>query len=152
MKIFAKLFNLILLTMTIVGSMAQSNNKNTPQDILARCYNASSNFDYDAVKECLSVRNIVYVDQIKQKLESPDMKLQKGLIAAAIQTSQYDIIEETVSTNEKSATLKVKISLMGQTITADIILIKEDKNWKIDNIPNAKDIPNQVPILKQFIK
>jgi hypothetical protein len=147
-----KLFNIVLLVTIAFNGTAQDKSKITPRDILAKCYNASANFDYDAVKECLSARNIAHVDAIKQKIESSDMKLQKGLIAAALQTSQYDIVEENVSANGKTATLKTKISVMGQILTADVVFVTENNTWKIDNVPNAKDIPNQVPILKQFIK
>ena len=150
MKIFIKLFSVALLATIAVNATAQD--KITPRDILAKCYNAGSNFDYAAIKECLSERNIAYVDVLKQKFESPDMKFQKGLAIAALQTSQYEIIEENISANGKAATLKTKFSVMGQTLTADIDFIKENNSWKIDNVPNAKDIPNQIPLLKQFIK
>jgi len=152
MKNFTKLFGVILLVMITVNCMAQSNNKTTPRDVLAKCYTACSNFDYETVKECLSERNVAYIDALKQKFESPDMKLQKGLAAAALQTSQYEITEESISDNGKAATLKTKVSVMGQTFTADVNFIKENNIWKIDNVPNAKDIPNQIPMLKQFIK
>lgn len=152
MKIFTKLFCIALLSTITVGGMSQNNNKITPRDVLAKCHIAGSNFDYNTIKECVSERYAVYVDELKRKIESPDMKFQKGLIAAAIQTAQYEVVDENISANGKSATLKTKVSVTAQTFTADIVFVKENNCWKIDNVPNAKDIPEQVPILKQFIK
>jgi hypothetical protein len=128
------------------------NTKMTPGDVLNKCYSACSNFNYDAVKECITQRNIVYVDMIKQKFENPEKKFQKDIIAATIQTAKYDILEETVSANGNTATLKTKVSVLEQTFTADIVLVVENNKWKIDDIPNVRDIPNQVPMLKMFIK
>lgn len=150
MKTFKNFFCVALLAIIAINSTAQDNA--TPRDILAKCHNAGSSFNYSIIKECLSARNAAYVDQIKQKFESPDMKLQKGLISAALQTAQYDIVEEKISENGKSATLKTKVSVMGQSFTADVILIKENNVWKIDNVPNAKDIPSQIPMLQNLLK
>ncbi|MDR3285941.1 MAG: hypothetical protein LBT27_00685 [Prevotellaceae bacterium] len=147
MKNFKKLFTFLLSASLVFHCAAQ-----TPRDVLAKCYSASSNFKYDEIKECLSLRIVAYVDVLKQKFENPEMKFQRDLIAAAIQTAQYDIIEENISDNGKTATLKTKVSFMNQSFTTDVVFVTENKIWKIDNVPNAKDIPNQIPMLQMFIK
>ncbi|MDR1347854.1 MAG: hypothetical protein LBJ63_05405 [Prevotellaceae bacterium] len=153
MKNFKKLFVLTLCAMTVFHCLSQTDkSKMTPRDVLAECYSACSTFNYDAVKECLSQRNIAYVDVAKQKFENSDMKLQKNLVAATMQTAKYDIMEENISKTEQTATLKVKVSLLEQTFTADIAFVIENGKWKIDNVPNARDIPNQIPLLQAFIK
>ncbi|MDR1985170.1 MAG: hypothetical protein LBQ28_10185 [Prevotellaceae bacterium] len=153
MKSFKKLLIFMLFAMIVFHCAAQDDKSQmTPREVLAKCYSASSDFNYDAVKECFSQRNVAYVDVVKQKIEDPKMKFQKGLISAAIQTAQYDILEENISDSGKSATLKTKVSVMDQTFTADVVFIVENNKWKIDNVPNAKDIPNQIPILQLFIK
>ncbi|MDR1199386.1 MAG: DUF4878 domain-containing protein [Prevotellaceae bacterium] len=153
MKNFKKLFALALCAVTAFHCPAQTDkSKATPRDVLAECYSACSNFNYDAIKECLSQRNIAYVDVVKQKFEDSEMKLQKNLVAATMQTAQYDIVEENISKAGQTATLKVKVSLFEQTFTADIAFVIENGKWKIDNVPNARDIPNQIPMLQAFIR
>jgi hypothetical protein len=153
MKSFKKLFVFILCATTVFHCISQTGkSKMTPRDILSECYSACSNFNYDAIKECLSQRNIAYVDVVKQKFENPEMKLQKNLVVATIQTAKYDIIEENISENGQTATLKVKVAIFEQTFTADIAFVIENNKWKIDDVPNAHDIPNQVPMLQAFIK
>jgi hypothetical protein len=139
--------------MTVFDCLSQTDkSKTNPRDVLAQCYSACSNLNYDAIKECISQRNIVYVDMVKQKFENSEMKFQKNLVAATIQTAKYDILEETVSENGKTVTLKTKVSLLDQTFTADVLFIIENNAWKIDDVPNARDIPNQIPALQMFIK
>ncbi|MDR2292691.1 MAG: hypothetical protein LBE11_04360 [Prevotellaceae bacterium] len=153
MKNFRKLLVFSSLAIIAFHCFSQTaNTKTTPRDILAKCYSACSNFNYDAIKECITQRNAVYVDMIKQKFENPDKKFQKDLIAAAIQTAKYDILEEKISATGKMATLKTKVSVLEQTFTTDVVLIVENNKWKIDDLPNVKDIPSQIPMLQMFIK
>jgi hypothetical protein len=153
MKNFKKLSVFILFAMIAFHCLSQTaGTKITPREILAKCWSACSNFNYGVAKECITQRNYVYVDMIKQQFENPKNKFQKDIIAATIQTAKYDILEETVSENGNTAKLKTKVSVLEQTFTADIVLIVENNKWKIDDVPNAEDIPNQVPILKMFIK
>jgi hypothetical protein len=153
MKKFRKLSVFIAFaTIAFHGFSQTANTETTPRDVLAKCYAACSNFNYDAIKECITQRNLVYVDMIKQKFENPEKKFQKDIIAAAIQTAKYDILEENISAGGKMATLKTKVSLFEQTFTTDIVLIVENGKWKIDDAPNVKDIPGQIPMLQMFIK
>jgi hypothetical protein len=153
MKNLKKLFVFTLWVMTVSLCLSQTDkSKMMPRDVMAKCYTACSNLNYDEVKECLSQRNMVYVDVVKQKFETPEMKFQKNIIAAAIQTSKYDITEENISEAEQTARIKVKVSILDQTFTADVVFVVENNQWKIDDVPNARDIPNQIPALQTFIK
>ncbi|MDR2651556.1 MAG: hypothetical protein LBC68_04480 [Prevotellaceae bacterium] len=153
MRNLKKIFVFILCAIIAFNCLSQTGKaKMSPRDVLAQCHSACSNLNYDAIKECISQRNVVYVDVVKQKFENPEMKFQKNLVAATIQTAKYDILEETVSENGKTATLKTKVSVLDQTFTADVLFILENNSWKIDDVPNARDIPNQIPMLQMFIK
>ncbi|MDR2126056.1 MAG: hypothetical protein LBP63_04435 [Prevotellaceae bacterium] len=153
MKKIKKLLVFTLFAITVFHCMAQAGKTGiTPREVLAKCQQACSTFNYDDIKECISQRNLVYVDLIKKKLENPDRKFQKDLIATTIQTAKYDILEENISVGGKTARLKAKVSVLEQTFTADIAFVVENGRWKIDDIPNAHDIPNQIPILQMFIK
>jgi len=149
MKSLKNLLFVFLFTMVVLPCNSQTQ---TPKDVLAILKSAASDFNYDEIKKHVSERNVRYIDEAKTKIENPKEKFKKSLVSVALQTLQYDVAEETVSANGKSSTLKTNMSVMSQPFTVDIVFILENNKWKIDNIPNAEDIPNQVPILKSFIK
>lgn len=148
-----KLLKVFIVSLAAILFVTQAEAQNqTPEEVIATCFEAAKKPNYDEIKKCVSMRISPYVDIAKTQIENPQRKLQKRIALMALQMITYEISDIQYSDDEKTAKVFINALLIDQNCTPEVELIIENGEWKINDVPNHNEIIEQLDFLSGFVK
>lgn len=102
-----------------------------PADQVDKLIKSIEKGDYDTAIDCLAMEGKTLTDEEKTKLNAM-LGMTKGVIDSKKGIASSEVIEENVSEDGNTATVKIKyVYGNGDEDTSEYNLVKEDGAWKV---------------------
>ncbi|MDR2125768.1 MAG: DUF4878 domain-containing protein [Prevotellaceae bacterium] len=124
--------SLILVVAAGLVITACGGGASTPSDVVKKFNEATLKLDLKEAKKYVAKAHYEDIDKLIAKIETPEVQPMLEVFKASVKDAKFEIIGEEIAEDGNTATVKVKVSVMGQENEEDTPLIKEDGQWKID--------------------
>jgi len=102
-----------------------------PADQVDKLIKSIEKGEYDAAIDCLAMEGKTLTDEEKNKLNAM-LGMTKGVIDSKKGITSSEVIEETISEDGNTATVKIKyVYGNGDEDNSEYNLVKEDGAWKV---------------------
>jgi hypothetical protein len=103
-----------------------------PSDVAKKFTEATLKFDFNEAKKYVAKAYYEDIDKLIEQIEAPESQDVLEIIKANAKDAKIEIIEEQIAEDGNTATVKIKVSVMGEEDADNIPLIKEDGQWKVN--------------------
>lgn len=130
MKSMAIIFFASVMFLACGDGSSNASGNGDPREVAEKFYKAIMSYDYDEVAKYCSKESLQSFEEAKKQINNIPAD-QLNTIKETAKMAKVETGEAKISEDGKSATVDLKVSIMGMENIQPIKLVKEGNDWKV---------------------